>query len=274
MVRSLLISIRPLNCAMAAFAALLGRGDGIAAAGNVEAWLCMLTVFLVCAGGNLSNDLTDLANDRLNHPTRPIVSGKLDERTARIGLVAAYALALAISLHVSWPLTMLTVAAIGGLELYNHSFKRIPLAGNLLVSAITASTLFAGALSKDLASVSQSLWVVAGTVFFLNLSREIVKDAADMTGDRAAQIPTLPQLVGVTISLILALSFGLAAVSVGGMLLQFSFLFMLTLVVTIAAAFLYAFGAKSRESFAAAGMALKAAMLAGLIAVAYLQSRG
>ncbi len=65
---------------------LVARGAGIG--GSVWLWIAVLlaavSTSLVTAGGNVLNDLLDREGDRTNHPDRPLVTGEISVRGARI----------------------------------------------------------------------------------------------------------------------------------------------------------------------------------------------
>ena len=99
------------------------------------------------------------------------------------------------------------------LFLYAARLKRIPLAGNLLVAYLSGSLfLFGGALA-GMEGAARTLPLVLIT-FLAMMAREILKGAEDLEGDRAFGAVTLPAVVGVPRSSLLALSCAAGAVLV------------------------------------------------------------
>jgi len=173
-----------------------------------------LAAFLVCAAGNVYNDLVDIETDRVNRPHRVLVRGGLTRKYARnltIALnVAAFVMSLAVSLWVSAS----ALITIGLLFAYNLYLKRIPLVGNSVVALLAGMTFLTGGLAVEPALTFRlpGPLIAAVFAFLFHLVREIVKDVHDMEGDRQAGLNSLPLVWGVSKSLQLAL--GLFAVLV------------------------------------------------------------
>jgi geranylgeranylglycerol-phosphate geranylgeranyltransferase len=89
------------------------------------------------------------------------------------------------SLVVSWHVALFAYAA---------RLKRVFLVGNLLVAVITSSAFVAGGL---LAGRPRDAMVPFAIGFLFVLSRELVKGAEDVEGDRAVGVGTLAVVAGV-----------------------------------------------------------------------------
>ena len=192
---------RPGNVAITGLSVLVGTsGYGLKA----HAWdiaLAVVSAMLIASGGNSLNDFYDIEIDRINRPQRPLPSGLLQPITAVYlgtaeiisGLVLAYfigikplALALAVSILL-W--------------LYAARGKRMGLAGNLAVALVCGLAFVYGGLAVG--NVGISLFP-AGFAFLMHLSREIIKDVQDRTGDLSQGARTLPITWGAERSLKLA----------------------------------------------------------------------
>ncbi len=152
------------------------------------------------AFGNVINDVRDIDGDRVNHPNRPLVRGLLSPATA-----VRYALLLAAAaLACAWAVSTLHVAAaavpLALLLAYALALKGIPLTGNMLVATLVAYPVLFGALGSG---HIERLLIPAALAFLLNLSREIVKDIQDATGDRATGIRTSAALPSFVLSALL-----------------------------------------------------------------------
>lgn len=169
--------------------------------------IASISAGLVCAAGNAVNDLVDIEGDRTNHPQRVLVRGKVSTRGAlRLALILNL-LAVAIAATVSLAVTLLALVAIGLLTAYNLKLKRVPLLGNSLIALLSGLIFLSGGLAVDtsLAFRLPGPLIPMVFAFFFHLVREIVKDVSDIEGDRERGIRSLPQVVGVSRSLILAL---------------------------------------------------------------------
>ncbi|MDI6719337.1 MAG: geranylgeranylglycerol-phosphate geranylgeranyltransferase [Methanomicrobiales archaeon] len=201
---------RPLNSAVAGLATSLGF---IVATGTLQADLLLLIaiVALITAAGNVVNDCCDAAIDAINRPDRPIPAGEIGTAQAAGFSALLFTSGIALALFTN-PLCI-GIALLNSLLLviYAVYLKKAPLVGNIAVSYLSASIfLFGGAL----AGVGGALMAlpVAGITFLAMIARELLKDAEDVDGDRAGGAVTVPMLIGIRRTAILAL--GLLAVAV------------------------------------------------------------
>ena len=165
------------------------------------------SAFLVCAAGNILNDLRDIEIDRINRPERVLVRGAVSLRFAwllTIGCaVVAVILAIAVNLFV---LAAVTVALLLLLA-YDFGLKKIPVIGNLTIAVLSALVFITGGLAvgPKLALVLPGPLIPAVFAILFHMVREIIKDVEDINGDRRLGIKTLPQVIGVSPSLLIAL---------------------------------------------------------------------
>lgn len=183
--------------AMLAAPGLAGLPYAVRAAGGAA-----LMAFLTCAGAYALNDLFDVASDRIVKPSRPLADGKVGARGALVvslalwgcaGIVAVRSGRLAAGFWLGW---IVLLAA------YSWRVKSWGLAGNVLVSAVASSAFLLGAacVGKVEAGV-----VPAAISVIVHLGREIAKSAADVRGDRAAEVMTIAVRIGSRAALRLSL---------------------------------------------------------------------
>jgi len=166
-----------------------------------------LAAFLVCAAGNITNDLRDVEIDRISHPNRVLVRGAISEGFARRVAIGFNAAAIILAIAISWQVTLIALITVGLLLAYNYHLKSVPLAGNAAVSLLAGMTFMTGGIAVDpvMAFRLPGPLIPAVLAFFFHLVREIVKDIQDMEGDKARGVNSLPQVIGVSRSLQLAL---------------------------------------------------------------------
>ena len=152
--------------------------------------LIVLIVMSYTAAANAINDVLDLEIDKINRPSRPIPSKNLKKRTALefsftlflVGSILSLQLPTAaqfISIVISMPLMIV----------YSTNLKSKPLIGNIAVSfTISLSFIFCGAAFENIFP----MWTPGLLAFGLTLIREIIKDIADLEGDRIAKCRTYP----------------------------------------------------------------------------------
>jgi geranylgeranylglycerol-phosphate geranylgeranyltransferase len=183
---------RPHNCLIAAASvatgAFLARGSlgGRAVAASVMA-------FLVCAGAYALNDYYDVAADRLNRPSRPLVTGSVGTGFVLGLTVVCWAGAGVAAVFGGKQSAAFGVVWVALLWLYSWRLKGLGLAGHVVVSAVASSGFLLGAASGGRASAGIMPGLVA---LALHLGREFAKGVADLAGDRAAGVRTLAVRIG------------------------------------------------------------------------------
>lgn len=203
--------IRPANSVVAGLAAIVAY---LIATGTLV-WVVILlfaVVTLVTAAGNVINDYYDAEIDAINRPERPIPSGAVGRDAACVYAGVLFCAGILLA-GFTTPLCC-TIAIINTLLLvaYAARLKSTPFFGNAAVSYLSASIFLFGGAFAGWTGFCHMLPVAAIT-FLAMLSREILKDAEDIEGDRAGGADTLPLRIGVKNSAILAFVFAVAAVA-------------------------------------------------------------
>jgi 4-hydroxybenzoate polyprenyltransferase len=187
--------------------------------------LVAATVFIT-AGGYVINDYFDIRTDLINRG-QVIVGTRVSRRQA-ILLHSIFSIAgVAAGFYISWRAGYFLLGSIfllvsGLLYFYSASYKRQFLVGNLIVSVMTAMVPFMVVLFEwsalyryysvnaiELPKLSFLFYWVGGFsifAFLTTLTREIIKDTEDFEGDAAYGRNTLPVIIGITASKIVAAS--------------------------------------------------------------------
>ncbi len=148
---------------------------------------------LILAAGNVFNDIRDIAADRINAPGRALPRGIVPPWTAAVFAAVLAFVGLAAALPLGAAGIGIAAAAVLLLAGYDYSLKGVPLAGNIAVALLGGLAVVYGGLAGN---ALPRAFIPAGFAVLLHLGREIVKDAADETGDRAAGITTLATTAG------------------------------------------------------------------------------
>jgi geranylgeranylglycerol-phosphate geranylgeranyltransferase len=162
--------------------------------------LACLSTGLIMAAGNTINDYFDVEIDRINRPDRPLPAAQISKRSAYYLTIAEFLLGNILAFSLS--LSMGLVAAFCSLLIYVYSWrlKRIAFWGNFAVSLATAATFIYGALAVG----HPVKGIIPGLFAFLfHFAREIIKDIADIPGDRQAGADTFPIRYGKAKSIVL-----------------------------------------------------------------------
>ena len=204
MFNRLLVSIeisRPHNMLVAAFSVAAGyfiSGGRVAA----EMWPAALITALVTGAGNIINDYHDIQIDRVNKPRRPLPSGRLTVKHALVmyvtGTIGITVWAMTV---LPRPIAWLILSWQLFLFVYARWAKRLFVVGNLLVALIASSAFIAGGM---LAGNIQSSIVPFLIAFVFIVSRELVKGAEDVKGDRLSGVDTAATVMGLRRTVLLA----------------------------------------------------------------------
>ncbi|MCD6024539.1 MAG: Digeranylgeranylglyceryl phosphate synthase [Fibrobacteria bacterium] len=179
---------RPGNALIAAAAVWLGW---VSLRLRPEAWLAAwgsLSILLLVAAGNADNDVRDIETDRVNRPHRPLPSGHIRVGAARATAAALYIGAVLLAWIGSPFHGALALAMAVLLWLYNRFLKGKPLSGNLAVSLLCGLAVYFVELPLlvDFPLEAHDSLPAALFAFLATFAREVVKDAEDIAGDRAA----------------------------------------------------------------------------------------
>ena len=159
-------------------------------------------VFLLGGFSNVINDIIDYKIDYENNLNRPIASNLISIKGAFIYSFLLLFIACIITINFN-DLTQALIffIIIPIVILYTPFFKKIPLIGNLIVSFIL-SMVFIVTSSYLLGEIHSDIIPPFIFSFFLMLIREIVKDIADLEGDKRFNIQTLPVKFGIDTALL------------------------------------------------------------------------
>lgn len=184
---------------------------------HVFTLICLSTV-LIAAAGYVINDIFDVEIDSVNKPTGKIVGEQISAAKARHLYWILNSMGIAVGLvsgilidFINFVFIHIFSAIL--LWFYSYRYKRIPLAGNIIISFLSAFSLFmlwAGEmLNGDMLFGPYYKPPLLGNILVLgyisfafttNLLREIIKDMEDVQGDKAFGCRTLPIVYGLKVS--------------------------------------------------------------------------
>lgn len=177
--------------------------------------LFVLSVIFIAAAGNIINDYFDFELDKEFKSDRPIASGDVTLDTAMYLHIAFVFAGIGLGFYLGWrndtiKTGYLYVFAALTLYLYSAYLKKIPLAGNIVIAALSAfvfvlpvifdaqflNSIHAGNLFENtpyaFSILLAQMRFYACFAFLTSLAREIVKDIEDQEGDAEYRINTLP----------------------------------------------------------------------------------
>ena len=186
--------IRPLNVFLGGLTILISsliiKYEGPA----ISVILPVFVVAFFTIGANTLNDYFDYEIDKINRPDRAISSGLVLRNHALILSLFSLIVGVLIALRLNKDSQLLSIGVSLPLIIaYNVKLKNYPLIGNIIVSLILAmSFIYAGLVFEK----TEPLIIPALLAFGLTLIREIVKDLADIKGDKSAGLMTFPIVYG------------------------------------------------------------------------------
>jgi 4-hydroxybenzoate polyprenyltransferase len=184
---------------------------------SIEFNLFILFTVLVAGAGNAINDYFDVKSDRINKPEKVVVEKSIKRRWAIIIHWGFNALALCISIYLSWRFSswfyvFIHFFSTSLLWVYSVYLKQRLFWSNLSISILVAiiplvslkaihdfgGVLICGSgngLSGELHDLAPLIFI-ACFALIINFSREVIKDIQDMEGDTLRNVRSFPLVYG------------------------------------------------------------------------------
>ena len=217
---------------------------------SLSVLLGTIVVFLMAGAGNVINDVFDWKIDAVNKPDRPIPSGRITLRNARIYAGILYAVSAVLSLVISYlihNIWFFVIIACSAVIIYAYSryFKALPLVGNIVVGGMIGFCFVVGGFillcnTKDwgIFRVSVYIGLLAAVA---NVARELIKDMEDVQGDQLGGARTFPVLYGKKPSSVLSILLLAVTVAVHIYLYTFGIFNIAYIVILVLAVLLYGY---------------------------------
>ncbi|MFA6949734.1 MAG: geranylgeranylglycerol-phosphate geranylgeranyltransferase [Lentimicrobiaceae bacterium] len=262
---------------------------------NFDLLILVLTTVLISAAGYVINDYFDMRADRINRPESMILGRKLDHRTGIFMHWVLNGVALILGIYLawrtgSWKFGLLFPMIIMLLWLYSVKYKKTTFWGNLTVAFLAALVvvivwLFSFfmlsrqpdsfvAVAPYVGMITKYFAVFAAFAFLLTFTREVIKDAEDIEGDRATGSFTLAVTYGIPVAKKVAMAstvltlmgtiFVIISFANLGMVRTFIY-FSLAVFIPLVYILLLTAKAKEKSDFHWLSTVLKLVMLAGVL---------
>jgi 4-hydroxybenzoate polyprenyltransferase len=187
-------------------------------------FLLVLATLMITAAGYAINDYFDLGTDRINRPSKIILGRSIPRRKAilyhsLLNLAGVLLGAYLSFLTRNWSLLFIFLVIPLLLWLYSVRYKRLFFIGNFIVAALVSFVItivwifeyqaISTVVPADhiaIQNISYITRVYALFAFLTTLTREIIKDVEDISGDSKIGCRTIPIVagVGVTKNIIMA----------------------------------------------------------------------
>jgi geranylgeranylglycerol-phosphate geranylgeranyltransferase len=150
---------------------------------------------LLAAGGFVLNDIFDVDKDLINEPQKPIPSKSISKKFAIKILFIFYIISLILIATInSDKLILLFLVSLILTITYSRINKYNGILGNLITAFLSTIPWLAPAIFTNKITL---LLIPALTSFCFVLSREILLDIKDISGDRVQKYKTLPIKAGI-----------------------------------------------------------------------------
>lgn len=151
--------------------------------------------FFISSTAMMTNDYWDLEVDKINHPNRPLPSGRITIPEVKI-LAVLFSIAglAAAAVLGSAPFVFSIIIWVIGL-LYNWKFKESGLPGNLMVSLSVSSTFILGGIIAG-GLLNRMVWLFGCIAFLFDLAEEIGSGAMDIEGDAKRNVKSIARIWG------------------------------------------------------------------------------
>lgn len=184
-------------------------GEGMALFSHYQFGLMVVITVLVAGGGYVVNDIYDRRIDALNKPGKDLQSRGVTVPMAWWIYATCVASGLVLTLLLGAPHYLPGLAVYIGATLilwaYSKYLKMTPLAGNVLVSGMSAFVVLILWVAQGFEGITYTenvryaggiIWMYTSFAFLSTMIREVIKDMEDAEGDRTYGGRTLPLVIG------------------------------------------------------------------------------
>jgi len=158
---------------------------------------------LIMMSSMVLNDLYDFDIDKINNPYRPLITGEISRKNAKITVsILLFITEFLTFKYLPETLQILMQFATATIIIYTPILKRIPLIKNVACASLVSFSLYFNGLAANpmMRVISESkyktLAIAARIVFFGSLVNEILLDIRDYHGDKLNHIHTIPVIFG------------------------------------------------------------------------------
>lgn len=160
-----------------------------------QSYLVILTCCLTAAGGYVINDLFDVDTDHVNRPNKRILKRDISHNAAIVYYVLLTAAGQICGYWAGLGVGLFATAIAILLYFYSSDLKAMGLPGNLLIAFMSGSVIYIA--SRGIHEIHRGYFAeYAFLAFLLTFSRELIKDAEDIEGDKQQECETFPIVHG------------------------------------------------------------------------------
>lgn len=157
---------------------------------------------LVMSLSMVINDLYDIDLDKINNPSRPLITGEITKGEAILfSVLLLCTIKLLSFVFLPYQLDQIVNIVLFGIAAYTPIIKKIPFVKNIFCAIIVSFSMYYSGLSVQpnmtYETINFSILLTTIRYIFLgSLTVELLLDIYDMEGDKENNINTLPVLIG------------------------------------------------------------------------------
>ena len=161
---------------------------------DINLFVLVVTSGLVIASGYIINNFYDAEKDLINRPRKSMLDRLVSQRFKLTTYFVLNFFAVFAASYVSFKAVLFFSVYIFGIWFYSHKLKKVPFIGNLVSATLAIVPFFAVFVYyKNFETV---IFVHAVFLFLLMISREMIKDLENISGDLAQNYKTIPIIYG------------------------------------------------------------------------------
>jgi 4-hydroxybenzoate polyprenyltransferase len=191
--------IIPQYIPLALFGAFLGIVVTTHALPDYRFLVLAIILSSIVSAFNAFNAIVDREIDKINKPHRPLVSNKFTENQVILFTIGFYALAILLSLTLSFETLVVTIIAV--IITFLYSYKPIYTKKRFILGNFSGALLYAflcPLMGWSLYTSYPLNFTIFFFLFILGIGLSFVKDFEDSFGDGIHKIKSLPVVIGKT----------------------------------------------------------------------------
>ncbi len=157
-------------------------------------FIIVLASSLTIASGYIINNFYDAQKDLINRPKKSMLDRLVSQKTKLQVYFSLNLIVTLLAFLISWRAVLFFTAYIFLIWFYSHKLKKYPVIGNL-TAAFLAVLPFFGILMY-FKNFYEVIFAHATFLYLLILTRELIKDLENLTGDLANNYRTIPVMFG------------------------------------------------------------------------------
>ncbi|KAF2514812.1 UbiA family prenyltransferase [Flavobacterium salilacus subsp. salilacus] len=165
---------------------------------DINLFIIVLASSLTIASGYIINNFYDAQKDLINRPKKSMLDRLVSQKTKLQVYFSLNLIVTLLAFLISWRAVLFFSAYIFLIWFYSHKLKKYPVVGNL-TAAFLAVLPFFGILMY-FKNFYEVIFAHATFLYLLILTRELIKDLENLTGDLANNYRTIPVMFGEKVS--------------------------------------------------------------------------